>query len=33
MHIGVAIGYRMQGARGRVQVRGELVMLVVYVEL
>ena len=33
MHIGVAMGYRMQGAGCRVQVQGELVMLKVYVEL
>ena len=33
MHIGVAMGYRIQGAGCRVQVQGELVMLKVYVEL
>ena len=30
--IGVAMGYRIQGAGCRVQVQGELVMLKVYVE-
>ena len=32
MHIGVAMGYRIQGAGCRVQVQGELVTLKVYVE-
>ena len=33
MHIGVAIGYIIQGAGCRVQVQGELVMLKVYVHV
>ena len=33
MHIGVAVGYRAQGAGCRVQVQGELVMPKVHVEL
>ena len=32
MHIGVAMGYRIQGAGCSVQMQGELVMLKVYVE-
>ena len=32
MHIGVAMGYRIQGAGCRVQVQGGLVMLKVHVE-
>ena len=32
MYVGVAMGYRIQGAGCRVQVQGELVMLNVYVE-
>ena len=32
MHIGVAMGYSIQGAGCRVQMQGELVMLKVYIE-
>ena len=32
MHVGVPMGYRIQGAGCRVQVHGELVMLKVYEE-
>ena len=32
MHIGVAMGYRIQGVGCRVQMQGELVMPKVYVE-